>query len=991
MSLTEEALGPAVGTILDGLNDQQRAAVTHGDGPLLIVAGAGTGKTTVITRRIAWLIATKRARPEEILALTFMEKAAAEMEARVDVLVPYGYTGTTISTFHAFGDRLVRAFGVELGLPGPLRVCTDAEVLVFLREHLFDLGLERLAPLGRPDANLAALLRCFARARDEDVTPEQYAAFADRLVAEAGEDTALADRALTEREKARAYARYRDLMMRFGRVDFGDQMSLALRLLRERPHVRRQLQERYRYLLVDEFQDTNHAQFEMLELLAGERRNLTVVGDDDQSIFRFRGAKLANLMAFLDADPDARTVVVTHNYRSHQNLLDAAYRLIRNNDPDRLEAQLQRRGGGQRFDKKLRAISAGAGRIEHREFHTGSDEAAFVAGRIAAEMRAGRRPGDFAILARRHSDLTPFLTSLEAEGIPYQQNAQFRLYARDEVRLCLAGLRAVADPDDSGAVFQLLGSALFGADGVDLARLSSLAHHRNLSLRQVLDRAEREPLLFALADATRDALARYLELARTLAQLAPRRPTTDVLYAFVHGSGLLARLAAEETVEAEAQVRNIAKLFTITKRVGESLEHNRTHAFVRYLDLLIEAGDDPAAAEVDVDLNAVQTITAHGAKGLEFPVVFMVSLADGRFPGRTRDEDLPFPRELVREPPLEGDAHEEEERRLFYVGMTRAREELHLSWAVDYGGKRRWKMSRFVSEALAIPARPASLSALDPREAIERHAPAPIAPASARAPLPDNEPLSLSSGRVDDYLTCPLKYRYAHEVQLPLAADPRFMYGNAIHHAILVYYQHRLRGYPIATDDVIRVFERSWSSEGFHSREHEERRLEQGRETLRRFVAREGASTHLPLQVEQSFKFRQGLNLVSGRWDRIDERDGRITIVDFKTSDVDEEENATDRAARSLRDGQLGLYALAYRETRGVMPGRVELRYVGSGMVGAAEVKPDHLATAATRIAQAAAGIRVGEFSPRPSYLACRDCPYNSHNSRICPHDATRG
>src|SRR5439155_203738 len=172
-----------------------------------------------------------------------------------------------------------------------------------------------------------------------------------------------------------------------------------------------------------------------------------------------------------------------------------------------------------------------------------------------------------------------------------------------------------------------------------------------------------------------------------------------------------------------------------------------------------------------------------------------------------------FPRELVREPPLEGDAHEEEERRLFYVGMTRAREELHLSWAVDYGGKRRWKMSRFVSEALAIPARPASLSALDPREAIERHAPAPIAPASAR----------------------------------------------------------------------------------------------------------EGASTHLPLQVEQSFKFRQGLNLVSGRWDRIDERDGRITIVDFKTSDVDEEENATDRAARSLRDGQLGLYALAYRETRGVM------------------------------------------------------------------------
>jgi DNA helicase-2/ATP-dependent DNA helicase PcrA len=282
LATVEEASGPTR-EILAALNDRQRDAVTHGHGPLLIVAGAGTGKTEVITKRIAWLIASKRARPEEILALTFTEKAAAEMEGRVDAEVPYGYVGATISTFHAFGDRLVREFGIELGL-NRLEVCTRAEVLVFLREHLFKLGLARYLPLGNPTTHLDALLTLFDRARDEDVTPEDYRALAERLAAEAGKDKALLDRAAAEAEKAEVYARYTQLMMEKGRVDFSDQLALALRLLRERPHLLRQLRDRYRWILVDEFQDTNHVQFEIVQLLAGGAGTsgagpLTVVGD----------------------------------------------------------------------------------------------------------------------------------------------------------------------------------------------------------------------------------------------------------------------------------------------------------------------------------------------------------------------------------------------------------------------------------------------------------------------------------------------------------------------------------------------------------------------------------------------------------------------------------------------------------------------------------------------------------------------------------------
>ena len=987
MTVTARASAHGLDEILQGLNPEQRQAVTAGPGPLLIVAGAGTGKTQVITRRIAWLIASKAARPEEILALTFTEKAASEMESRVDVLVPYGYTGATISTFHAFGDRLVREFGIELGIAGRLRICTDAEVLVFLRERLFELGLQRYAPLGMPDRHLQALLRCFDRARDEDVSPEEYAKYAERLVSGAYDD-ASRDEAEGEMEKALAYGRYRELMLRHGRLDFGDQVSLALRILRERPHVLRQLHDRYRWILVDEFQDTNHAQFETLRLLAGERANLTVVGDDDQSIYRFRGSKPANLMALLDAFPKAETVVLTTNYRSCQNLLDAAYQLIVHNNPDRLEAQLQKRAGGQRFHKQLRAATAGLGVLEHREFNTASDEADFAAKRIAEEIRAGhRRAADFAILARQHRDLQPFLGALEAEGIPYHQSNQKRLYARDEVRLCLSMLRAIADPDDSIAVFQLLASPLFPCDDTDLARLSSISKRRNQSLRRTLEHLEREPLLQDAAESTRESVARLLALLQQLQHLATRRPTTDVLYAFVHESGFLGQLTAEDTAESQEKIRNLAKLFQRTKRVGEMLEENRVHSFVPHLDLLIEAGDDPAAADVELDLNAVQLITAHNAKGLEFPVVFVVAVADQIFPIKFRRDELPFPEELVKAPPLHGNAHDQEERRLFYVAMTRAREELHVSWANDYGIKLRRRMSPFVAEAFGLPARSRDREPQSPLEAIERHAPAPVAPAAMRAPMLEHELLALSNAKIDDYLTCPLKYCYAHEVRLPLASDPRFMYGSAIHNAILAYYRHRVRGLPITPETVIAEFERSWSSDGFISREHEERRLEQGKLTLRRFVERENAAKHRPVAVEQTFTFRHGLDQVTGRWDRIDDRNGAIVIVDFKTSDVDERENATKRTLESLRTSQLGLYALAYQETRGVMPERVELHYVDSGIAGSATVEPIHLEAARERMAVAAAGIRAARFEPRPEYNACRNCPFNI----FCPHSLTRG
>jgi DNA helicase-2/ATP-dependent DNA helicase PcrA len=339
--------------LLADLTARQRKAVTHGDGPLLIVAGAGTGKTTVITRRIAWLIAEKRALPSEVLALTFTDRAAFEMIERVDRLVPYGHNDAQISTFHAFGDRLLRDHALEAGLSDQSTVLSRAEQIIFLREHLFELPLDRYRPLGDPTRFLSALVTLISRLRDEDVAPGAYQAAAGRMAdaaAAAPDDEPLVERAATHAELAATYDAYERLMRGSDRIDFGDQVSLSLRLLREHPAVLAEVRGRYRYILVDEFQDTNHAQWELVKLLAAEHGNVTVVGDDDQSIYRFRGAALGNILGFRETYPKAGSVVLVDNYRSRQPILDAAHRLIRHNDPERLEAR-------EGIDKRLKARS----------------------------------------------------------------------------------------------------------------------------------------------------------------------------------------------------------------------------------------------------------------------------------------------------------------------------------------------------------------------------------------------------------------------------------------------------------------------------------------------------------------------------------------------------------------------------------------------------------------------------------------------------------
>ena len=1018
--------GEGIDALLAGLNAEQRRAVCHGEGPLLVVAGAGTGKTQVITRRIAWLIATRRARPSEILALTFTDKAADEMQTRVDQLVPYGYTDAAVSTFHAFGDRLVREFSLELGLPTDSRVLSRPEVVIFMRERLFEFDLDEYRPLGDPTRFLGALGTLFSRCKDEDVSPQVYADYSAALIARAKEararvgaaaDTAtdevasLEEEARRQSELARAYARYQELLRAGGLIDFGDQVSLALRLLRESPAARVELQRRYRYILVDEFQDTNRAQSEFVELLAAPHGNVTVVGDDDQSIYKFRGAAISNILDFKQRHPSARQVVLRRNYRSHAPILDASYRLIRFNDPDRLEGQ-------NGIDKRLIAERGGAEPpVRHRSFNTGSEEADQISREIAERIAAGAAARDFAILIRANTDADPILRSLNLAGVPWRFSGTSGLYARPEIRLLLAFLRAIADLSSSVDVYALAASDVYRLGGADLTAIVNTARRRNRSLWEVMEELTRQPGLLRLTPETRASLEHLVADISCFTELAHERPAGEVLYQFLKDSGLLARLASTDSVAAEEALANIARFFDIIRAQSDLVRDDRVLFVAPNLQTLIDAGDDPSTAEVDPDADAVAVLTVHKAKGLEFPVVFMTGLVDGRFPARTRRDPLALPAELVHEILPEGDAHVQEERRLFYVGMTRARDELILSHAADYGGRRARRVSQFVLEALDLPA--PAVGALETEAAA--HAPleklaafepktAPVEP--GREPV--EGPLSLSFYQVDDYLTCPLKYKYVHVLRVPIAPHHSIVYGSALHKAVQEFHRLQARGHVMDEQELLAAFDKAWTNEGFLTREHEEARLAAGRAALLRF--REGQllpGTVVPAYVEREFSFGLDGDRIRGRMDRVDiERlpsgavdthaaDAErqlvdaieptlpglypewVTITDYKSSDVRDPAKAKERARESL---QLQIYALAYQAETGRLPDALQLWFLESGLVGRTEVDEKRLEKARGSIRKAASGIRARSFQATPDYISCGYCAFRD----ICPASAAK-
>ncbi len=1328
-------------SILNDLNPEQAQAVTHKTGPLLIIAGAGTGKTTVITRRIAWLVNEGLAKTNEILALTFTDKAAKSMQEKVDILVPYGYIDIWISTFHAFGDRLLRENALELGLTPDFKVLTRPEAAVFFREHLFEFGLSYYRPLSDPTRFIEALLDVFSRAKDEDINWRDYREFALGLEKKAKEDPgdlALREEAVKHREIAESFAKYQELLLKEGKIDFGNQFYLALELLRKHPSVLRRYQEQFKYILIDEFQDTNFAQFQLVKLLAGKNKNVTCVADDDQCvvkgswidtpegkrrienvkkgdvvltavgkahvgtskvrnvfkkvklarlltfttssgnkikvtsnhkmfcyvptwsaysakgiyyvylmwrkdigwrlgttndlalrlrlersadkivglrsfnteqqaqyfetylslkygiptvyfmrrkgayivdewvkklyqeldtekgvkqlvldldidlnfhhhclggvvrgnksrvlinlylcyrkhiskerkgkllqnplvshmvsletsdnkviamllkagvrlrkakrgmclrrtstdlkeiediayklkeitggileyrfnvgrlnferppalimpasnvlaghylpvrkgynivyervvsikeekkketvydleierthnfivngivvhncIYRWRGAAYSNILNFVDEYPDARKVALIQNYRSTKVILDSSYQLIQHNNPERFEVKSN-------IDKKLIAQEKNGPQIKHLHFDTLSTEADNVAKIISDKVKKNEfKYSDFAILVRANNDAEPFLRGLNMLSIPWRFSGNQGLYSQPEVRLCVSFLRVMANIHDSLSLYYLAVSEIYQLAPEDLSSAMHLAKRRNRGLYFILENLDNEPeIALNLSDEIKEKIRLLISDIRKFLKLSAELTSGRLLYQFLTDTGLLKSLISKPSVASEEKLMNLAKFFDLAHNYEGIAKEDRVIYFINYLNLLIEAGDDPATAEADMDIDAVHVLTIHKAKGLEFEAVFLVSTVMGKFPCAARRRSIELPDELLKDVSPSGDFHTQEERRLFYVGMTRAKKELYFTSASDYGGSRVRKVSQFVLEALGTKEYKAEAKKSSAFEAIQRHAPKPqLTEKSLLKDIEKEQVLSLSYYQIDDYRTCPLKYKFVHVLRVPIMEHHTVLYGKALHDCVQKYFQYKAKDIAINKDELIQSFLDSFKQEGFLDVRHQEERANAGALAIERFFLEQEKIKSNPTYVEKEFTFILDNNRVTGRWDMLYLTDEESRIVDFKSSNVKKQADADKKAEGSL---QLSIYAMAFKHVFAKLPDWVELHFLESGLIGRAKRTENDFKKAAEIITEASGGIRGRDFEAKPAYLACTYCAF----SQICP------
>jgi DNA helicase-2/ATP-dependent DNA helicase PcrA len=632
--------------LLEGLNPAQLAAVTHGDGPLLVFAGAGSGKTRVLTHRVAWLIREREAPPHSILAVTFTNKAAREMRERIERLLPISIQGLWIGTFHAMCARMLRETGQKVGIDRDFVVYDDGDQLSLVRECLAQLRIDdkRFAP--------RMVLSQISRAKERLIPAEHfgdhYSGFVEDIV-------------------GRVYALYEEKLRLNRALDFDDLLMSCVRLLQQSEDALARYQNRFRHILVDEFQDVNYAQYILVKLLAGERRNVTVVGDDDQSIYMFRGAEVGLMLDFERDYPNSTVVKLEQNYRSTSTILEAAHAVVSNN-----------RG---RKPKKLWTAIKGGPLLRRHEAANEQEEAYYVLQWVRDQTRQGqRRLRDYAVLYRTNAQSRPFEEVFINFGLPYRIVGGVRFYERKEIKDVVAYLRVVHNPADSVSLRRILNVPARGIGATSLQRLEDYAEQHHCSLWDALNAADGLSGLSAkVRSSVRDFTA-IIEEARAMREASTVTAITERLLA---RTGYLRELEADPSPEGQARSENVRELLTVTTEFDATSEERTLAAFLEQVALVSDLDSLEAGAD------AVTLMTLHSAKGLEFPVVFLAGMEEGVFPhSRSLTED----RQL------------EEERRLCYVGITRAREELHLTHAYrrsHYGGIQTNPPSRFLRE---IPA-----------------------------------------------------------------------------------------------------------------------------------------------------------------------------------------------------------------------------------------------------------------------------------------------
>ncbi len=935
--------------VMNELNSQQKSAVEHDQGPLLIVAGAGTGKTKVITSRIVELINSGKAGPEEILALTFTEKAANEMVERVDQSLPLGYEELMIKTFHAFSERILRESGLEIGLDPGFKLLPQVEQWFFFKKNLYKFELNYYRPLGNPNKFIYDLLSHFGKLKDELISPERYLEFANGIEDEEGEKM---------REIANVYKQYQELLIANNYLDFADLTYLALELFEKRKSVLARYQEKFKYILVDEFQDTNFAQFDLVLKLSEKHRNVVVVGDDDQSIYKWRGASLSNILQFEEKFPDCKKIVLVENYRSTEKILKSSYGLIQNNNPDRLEI----RSG---LKKELKCNVKFDEEVEVHDFPNFVQESEFVAGKIKELHESkGIAYGEFAILVRSNNLAHNFIEELKYLQIPYQVRSPKGLIALPEIKDLIAVVKFLANPKDNIALLRILKMEIFAISMEDILLILNKGRKDYLWNNLKVEGAEDNLTI----PGSEDPLTQVADLLKYLMEFSKNASVGLVFNEFLQKSRYLHHLIENEGFEA---VENINQFARQVNRFEKETTDNSVLDFVNYLNLLEEA-NSTLNYESSPDKDAVQVLTVHGAKGLEFRCVFVVNAVNQRFPSTKRREVFELPEELTKEIYPEGDFHVQEERRLFYVAMTRAREHLYITYSHQYEGNKKWRASLFVDEVLnSGVARPVAHE--EDSDAIQKLKEFKAPKVSLFKP---KEVVSkrFSYTQLDTFGVCPLKYSYNYLYKVPVPPTHTFSFGSSVHGTLNDFYQNLKSGKEVSLKLMKELYEKNWIPNGYESVEHEQIRKEKGWEVLENFYKSNSDPWASPAFLERPFNLKINDYYLTGRIDRIDKLpDGTYEVIDYKTGRLKDSIDID-------KDLQLSIYALACKNVFKLNVSKLSLYYLEDNEKLSTTRNEKQLAELEDRILEVIEQIRKSDFAPTPAFH-CNFCDFRL----ICP------
>ncbi len=972
------------------LNEEQRAAVAHQDGPLLVVAGAGTGKTRVITERIRRLLESdSELAGENILGLTFTDKAAGEMKHRVVKAIGDRADGVWLSTFHTFClDKILRAANPEIQ---PLE---DTDHHILLRRHIAELRLEHFKRLQEPGEFLDDFVEFFSRCQDELVTPDDYdryvrglrKKFEERRAGLEPDARAIAAAEVARQEElARVYRVSERLLRERNLFTFGAQLLQAVEFLRADAALLAQMQAQFRYILVDEFQDTNIAQLELLWLLSSDHRNIMAVGDHNQAIYRFRGASYGSFTIFLKRfcgigepklGPGTRKYLapLSLNYRSTKRILNVADAVIRNNEQPPL-LPLHKLDTENREGEKVRVV----------EFGLPAEEAWWIASEIERLHEAGAAWHSMAVLYRKHSHREPLLEALRRVGIPFVIR-KLSILSSTLVRDLLAWLRLIGEPGDNVACARVLAAPYWGLEPRDLVRLAERAekNHRR-PLAEEIESAQRE------APFTRPGvrLEELVALLTRLRQSARRMSTSELL------DELIARLELAP-LPSEMDRHYLERFVQFVKDWERKSEGKQLKHFLEYLFYFREAHGDIHLEEEPAS-DAVQLMTVHAAKGLEFPHVFVLRLSKNDFPSGTRRPVFEFPPELMKEEKPEGDFHIQEERRLFYVALTRARHRLTLSTVIN----KRKRPSPFLDDFLMDPkVKSFNAQQLAPKVAVPESEES-VGPEAESAGAPNlfgsagensraysrvalwakayhparPEPLQLSAWAIEAYDRCPMQYMFEHLWSLRGGPHAALTFGSVMHLTIKEFVAEVQKKRKVPVEEILGIYDREWSSAGFADEYQETEYKQAGREQLEAFHRSYTATPSDVLFQEKAFELPlEHEVIVAGRMDQVN-RIGRneVEIVDYKTG----RPRDAKKAAESL---QLSIYALAAREVLEAAPKRLVFYNLTTNEAVVSTRDAKSLKATKEKIAEVADLIRAGEFPARPGFT-CGFCDFKP----LCP------